>query len=109
MATPATGRRIAVIGDMLELGERAAALHRDTGSAIAALGPDRLVCVGDLAEHLREGAARLPDVRTSPDPLAAAAHLEDLSAGDVVLVKGSRGLAMERLVALLTNGVEARA
>jgi UDP-N-acetylmuramoyl-tripeptide--D-alanyl-D-alanine ligase len=109
MATPAAGRRIAVIGDMLELGERAAALHRDTGSAIAALGPDRLVCVGDFADPLREGAARLADVRTSPEPLAAAAHLEDLGPGDVVLVKGSRGLAMERLVALLTNGVEARA
>jgi len=109
MATPAEGRRIAVIGDMLELGPRAAALHRDAGAAIAALGPDRLVCVGSLAAHLREGAGKLADVRAVPDPLAAAPHLADLGPGDVVLVKGSRGLAMERLVALLTDGVEARA
>jgi len=109
VAAPAAGRRIAVIGDMLELGERGAALHRDTGAAIAALGPDRLVCVGAMAAELAAGARDLADVRTAADPLAAAAHLTDLRAGDVVLVKGSRGLAMERLVAVLTDGVEARA
>jgi UDP-N-acetylmuramoyl-tripeptide--D-alanyl-D-alanine ligase len=107
MALPGPGRRVAVIGDMLELGGKAADLHRETGRMISSLGPDRLVCVGRMAAHLAEGARGLADVRTVPDPLAAAAHLEDLGAGDVVLVKGSRGLAMERLVALLTDGVGA--
>jgi len=65
--------------------------------------------VGDMAAALAEGARGLADVRTATDPLAAAGHLKDLGPGDVVLVKGSRGLAMERLVALLTEGVEARA
>jgi UDP-N-acetylmuramoyl-tripeptide--D-alanyl-D-alanine ligase len=101
-----TGRRVAVIADMLELGADAPRLHRETGAAIAALKPDRLVCVGRLAGEMAEGAKALADVRTAPDAEAAAAHLSDLGTGDVVLVKGSRGLAMERLVKKLTAEAE---
>lgn len=109
MARPKAGRRVAVIADMLELGPDAGRLHRETGGAIAELGPDRLVCVGRLGAEIARGAAALADVRTAPDAEAAAAHLSDLGPGDVVLVKGSRGLAMERLVTKLTAAQGARA
>jgi UDP-N-acetylmuramoyl-tripeptide--D-alanyl-D-alanine ligase len=102
MERPAGGKRIAVIADMLELGPDAPRLHRETGAAIAQLRPDRLICVGRMAADMAGGAKGLSDVRTAPDAEAAAAHLSDLGVGDVVLVKGSRGLAMERLVARLT-------
>jgi len=109
MARPHTGRRVAVIADMLELGPDAGRLHRETGAAIADLKPDRLVGVGPLGAEIAKGAESLADVRTAPDAEAAAAHLSDLGPGDVVLIKGSRGLAMERLVNKLTEARGARA
>jgi UDP-N-acetylmuramoyl-tripeptide--D-alanyl-D-alanine ligase len=104
-----TGRRVVVIADMLELGPEAPRLHRETGAAIAELKPDRLVCVGRLGAEIAKGAKGLPDVRTAPDAEAAAGHLSDLGPGDVVLVKGSRALAMERLVHKLTAAEGVRA
>ncbi|MHB9145177.1 MAG: UDP-N-acetylmuramoyl-tripeptide--D-alanyl-D-alanine ligase [Symbiobacteriia bacterium] len=100
------GRRLAVLGNMLELGEYAAAGHREVGEAAARLGVDRLVCVGDLAANIAVGAcaAGLPaeHVTAVPDNQAAAAALAGLvRPGDAVLVKGSRGMAMEQIVAAL--------
>ena len=100
------GRRLAVLGNMLELGEYAAAGHREVGAAAAAVGVDRLVCVGDLAADIAVGAcaAGLPaeHVTAVPDNQAAAAALAALvRPGDAVLVKGSRGMAMEQIVAAL--------
>jgi len=97
-----TGRRIVVVADMLELGPEAPRLHRETGAAIAELKPDRLICVGRLGAEIAKGARALSDVRTAADAAGAAAHLSDLGPGDVVLVKGSRAIGMERLVQKLT-------
>lgn len=102
----AGGRRVAVLGDMLELGERAEAGHREVGRAAAARGVDLLVTVGDLSRHVREGAleAGLPAERARhyAGREAAAAWLrEALRPGDTVLVKGSRGMRMEEVVEAL--------
>ncbi|GIX48726.1 MAG: UDP-N-acetylmuramoyl-tripeptide--D-alanyl-D-alanine ligase [Candidatus Tectimicrobiota bacterium] len=97
------GRRLAVLGDMLELGEAAPALHAEIGAVAARSGLAYLITVGPLARHMAEGAAAAgmprPRIVCVEDHEAALAVLRRLlEAGDVVLVKGSRGMAMERVV-----------
>jgi UDP-N-acetylmuramoyl-tripeptide--D-alanyl-D-alanine ligase len=100
MAPP--GRRVLVMGDMLELGPEAPALHREAGARAAAAGVDRLLARGALAEEVAAGAreAGLPaDRAVTGAPEALVAELTaTLRAGDWVLVKGSRGMAMERIL-----------
>jgi len=96
------GRRVAVLGVMLELGDAGPAGHVEVGHAAAELA-DVLVVVGDDAHGIAEGAraAGLPNERliVVPDLSAAADTLaQRLQPGDVVLFKASRGVAMERLV-----------
>jgi UDP-N-acetylmuramoyl-tripeptide--D-alanyl-D-alanine ligase len=87
-------RRVAVLGDMLELGETEHALHRQIGEHAAAAGVDLLVTVGPLARSIAEGYGAAPH---SVSDAAAAAELVPglLQAGDVILVKGSRGVGLE--------------
>lgn len=97
----APGRRVAFLGDMLELGPDAAALHRQTGERIAPR-LECLVAVGPLAAHFLEGAraAGVPAeaLHAFADSEAAAAAVPDLvHPGDAVLVKGSRSVRMERV------------
>ena len=96
------GRRIAVLGAMLELGDEHDAGHRRTGEAAAAV-VERLVVVGDEAAGIAEGARAAglaPDaIERAPDRAAARDHLvKALRPGDVVLVKASRGVALDVLV-----------
>jgi len=103
-------RRVAVLGEMLELGDRAASLHEACGRAAAGAGLDLLVTVGgDAAAALGHAAvaagmdaAAVRHVATSAEAAAVAASL--VEPGDVVLVKGSRGvrteLVVDRLVAV---------
>ena len=96
------GRRIAVLGEMLELGDAAEAGHRGVG-AIAAGIVDRLVVVGQGAEGIARGAldAGLPGAAVERVADAAAARsllARSLRSGDVVLVKASRGAALDVLV-----------
>jgi len=96
------GRRIAVLGEMLELGEGHEAGHRSVGAAAAGVVA-RLVVVGTGARGIAEGAAAagLDPARIAlvPDREAALELLGSLLApGDVVLVKGSRGAALDLLV-----------
>lgn len=94
-ATHTTGRRIAVLGEMLELGDQSVALHRACGRAAAGL--DRLVTVGgssaralaDAAVEAGLDASAVEHVTTSQE--AADRMGAVVAAGDVVLVKGSRG------------------
>lgn len=101
------GRRsIAVLGSMLELGTRALGGHREVGETVAALGLDYLITVGELAGYIVEGAvdAGLPPENAfrCEDYDSAVEILEGLlQKGDVVLVKGSRGMKMERVVQYL--------
>jgi UDP-N-acetylmuramoyl-tripeptide--D-alanyl-D-alanine ligase len=96
-ATATRGRRIAVIGEMLELGEGSHDLHASCGRAAAEAGVDELVVIGGpAADGLVEGAraAGLPAARIHrfADSASAAALVASLvGADDLVLVKGSRG------------------
>ena len=97
-------RRVAVLGEMLELGDRADALHRACGAAAAKAGFTRIVAVGGApAGALAAGAraAGLPHsaVTTWATSAEAAPAVSALvQAGDLVLVKGSRGVGTDRIV-----------
>ncbi len=99
---------------MLELGDASADCHREIGEAAAAAKLDLLLAVGAESATLAEGAraAGLEHVLTFPDATSAAAELPGLvDDGDLVLVKGSRGVQLERAIeALLAHRApEARA
>jgi UDP-N-acetylmuramoyl-tripeptide--D-alanyl-D-alanine ligase len=100
---PAAGRRIAVLGDMLELGEREAQLHREVGTAAGDAGVDVLVTVGPRAAAMIDVFDG--DAYAVADAAEAASLTgELLEAGDVVLVKGSRGVGLEVVAEALANG-----
>ena len=96
------GRRaIVVLGDMLELGALSEEAHREVGRQVAALGADEFVGLGRHAALAVEAAraAGLADAHHSATFDDTVAHLlKRLAPGDVVLVKGSRGMRMERVV-----------
>jgi UDP-N-acetylmuramoyl-tripeptide--D-alanyl-D-alanine ligase len=96
----AAARRVAVLGDMLELGVEAPLLHREIASYASASGVDLLITVGPLAGEMSSVFAR--ESHSAPDARAggelAARLLRD---GDTVLVKGSRGVGLELVVQAL--------
>lgn len=95
----ATGRRIAILGDMLELGSDEKQLHRDIANLAAMADIELVHCVGPLMAELHKS---LPETKrglwlqTADEMTAAVAGL--LHAGDVVLVKGSKGIWVSRVV-----------
>ncbi|MEI8104956.1 MAG: UDP-N-acetylmuramoyl-tripeptide--D-alanyl-D-alanine ligase [Actinomycetes bacterium] len=98
-----TGRRIAVLGGMAELGDYSEWYHRELGAELAVLGVDRLIAVGELARPYLETA---DEVESSW--VAAADEAADLvrslaASGDVVLVKGSRSVGLEAVAAKLES------
>ncbi|MBA3689230.1 MAG: UDP-N-acetylmuramoyl-tripeptide--D-alanyl-D-alanine ligase [Chloroflexi bacterium] len=104
----ASGRaRYAVLGDMLELGPEEERLHREVGAKAAGVA-DALVAVGERGRWIAEGAraAGLLRVTTVQDADEAVLAVErDLApgVGDLLLIKGSRGIELDRLVAALTG------
>jgi len=97
------GRRVLVLGEMLELGEHSDPAHKMIGAEAAARGVDLLLCVGELARATAAGAleAGLKEdsvlhFETAEEVIAASAGL--LQPDDVVLVKGSRRVGLESLV-----------
>jgi UDP-N-acetylmuramoyl-tripeptide--D-alanyl-D-alanine ligase len=100
LAATAPARRVAVLGDMLELGPEERRFHRELGEYAAASAIDVLVTVGPLARELGETFAG--EAHAAPDALAAAGLLRGLLRdGDTVLVKGSRGVHLERVAEIL--------
>ena len=100
------GRRFAVLGTMLELGERSLELHQEVAARAVQLGLDGLVLVDGGAEGkaMAEVAAPLPHLQLVSYPEDAAAPLAAwLNSGDVLLLKASRGVALERLIPLLPS------
>ncbi|HAS52913.1 MAG TPA: UDP-N-acetylmuramoyl-tripeptide--D-alanyl-D-alanine ligase, partial [Nitrospiraceae bacterium] len=94
---------IAVLGDMLELGDAAVEAHRAIGRKAAALGVDLVISVGTLSSHIAEGARaggmspeRVVSVKTNAE--AAALLRERSQEGDAILIKGSRGMKMEKIL-----------
>jgi UDP-N-acetylmuramoyl-tripeptide--D-alanyl-D-alanine ligase len=104
------GRRIAVLGDMLELGPEAPALHAEVADLPSLARVDIVHTVGPLMEHL---AAALPGAKRGRHAETAErlAHdlPRDLRPGDVVLVKGSKGIAVSRVVDALRKLGQANA
>ena len=102
---PAAGRRILVAGEMLEQGEHGPALHAACGRAAADAKLDFVVGVQGNAEHLATAASAggvaslfLPDAETAGQWL-----VKNLLPGDVALIKGSRGVHLERAIEILKN------
>jgi UDP-N-acetylmuramoyl-tripeptide--D-alanyl-D-alanine ligase len=102
LAETAPARRVAVLGDMLELGPDAPRLHREIGEHARAQGVDLLVTVGPLAAEMREGFAG--ESHAAADAKAAGELLGGmLHERDTVLVKGSRGVGLERVLDTLRS------
>jgi len=107
LASAAGGRRVAILADMLELGDFEENYHLEIGSYAAAKKIDLLIAVGEKAKNIYLGARDMM-------PEGHALHFDDrdsllgniggiLRAGDVVLVKGSRGMAMDQVVKRLSE------
>jgi UDP-N-acetylmuramoyl-tripeptide--D-alanyl-D-alanine ligase len=102
----ARGRRIAVLGDMLELGPAGRELHRDLAGAVIANGVDLVFCCGPLMQALwealpsdRQGRYAESSAELEPHVLAA------VRAGDIVMIKGSLASRMAVIVKALENQV----
>lgn len=99
------GRRLVfVAGTMRELGPDSAALHAEIARELVELEPDVLAVVGDFVPALAPHRAHLGErLVTAADPVALAALLSDrLRGGEVVVLKASRGVALERILPALT-------
>lgn len=105
--SPGSGRRIAVLGDMLELGDSSAQAHRDVGAEAAGVA-NLLITVGNRAVDIAVGAraagltsSQIVECATTGE---ASSVLEDtIEDGDVILVKGSRGMRMEEIVVQVSS------
>ena len=103
---PGGGRHIAVLGDMLELGEDGPALHQEVGSLVSQTNVHTLIALGAAAAHIARGAhqagmgrERIHHATSQQEVLSLLTEL--MQPQDVVLLKGSRGMAMEHLVEAL--------
>ena len=99
-----TGRRVAVLGDMLELGRESEALHREMGEVAAEAGVDVLVTVGPRAVVMLD-AFDGESYAVADAQEAAALAGELVEPGDVMLVKGSRGVGLEVVAEALQGAV----
>ena len=106
---PVTGKRIAVLGDMLELGAEARRHHREVGERVAASGVEHLFARGQHACDTIDAAlaSGVSDARAIESHEEMAEAIREIARpGDVVLVKGSRGMTMEKVVDRLSELLE---
>jgi UDP-N-acetylmuramoyl-tripeptide--D-alanyl-D-alanine ligase len=104
---PCKGRRVALLGDMAELGTHSDAAHEEVGRRAAELGIAQLFVVGKMAPVLARGArgAGMSRVLEFADVEAAAAAVKQfIKAGDVLLLKASRATHLERVTEILRSG-----
>jgi UDP-N-acetylmuramoyl-tripeptide--D-alanyl-D-alanine ligase len=100
---PAEGRRGLILGDMLELGESSEKYHRELGQALAGYSFEFALIVGNWSEAVLEGAKEggvdVRKLRGFKSSTKAAERVNEfLKPGDVVYVKGSRGVALEKII-----------
>lgn len=103
-ADPGPGRKIAILGDMLELGSSSAALHREVGRTLAASGVQEAILIGPLSRDTAAAAREsgFETVRTFDSvEEAIPAIVSGVRPHDLVLVKASRGIGLDRVVAAL--------
>ena len=102
------GRSVAILGEMLELGEFATHYHAQCGEAAGDLGVSTVIAVGGAPARALADAASVHGVEVvhavADSGMAARLACELVRPGDVVLVKGSRGIRMEAVVQALTEG-----
>ena len=95
------GKRIAVLGEMRELGAESEHGHREVGETAATLGVNQLITIGDVAELIAQGArtAGLDKVSSTRSTAEAASLLGEIAEpGDLVLIKGSRAARTEEVI-----------
>lgn len=100
------GRKFAVIGDMMELGEHEVRLHREVGAVAANVGLAHLHVLGERGKLIVRGAADagMTNVTWHESPQAAVAMLSaQMAGGDVVLIKASRLMRLEQVYEMLRN------
>jgi UDP-N-acetylmuramoyl-tripeptide--D-alanyl-D-alanine ligase len=102
------GQKIAILGDMLELGNGSQAAHQEVGRVVAKAGIDYLFTMGIQAEEIANGAllANMDESKVfrSQDPRGVGEKLFKLARpGDYILVKGSRKMKMERILELIST------
>ena len=111
LAEIAKTRRIACLGEMLELGDTSNDLHREVGAYAAARGVELLFCVGRGGEEIARGAC---DAGMNAQSVIVCRDREDIESlcksvcrsllpQDTVLIKGSRGVRMERVIEYIKN------
>jgi UDP-N-acetylmuramoyl-tripeptide--D-alanyl-D-alanine ligase len=106
----AEGQRIAVLGEMRELGDESESRHREVGETAAALKVDHLIAIGNVAATIAEAAKRagLENSSTVASTAEAAELLTDLAeSGDLVLIKGSRLARTEQVIEAFRNSQSA--
>lgn len=91
------GRRVAILGDMFELGENSDALHAEVGSYAGKSGIDLLICIGENAKHIYEGAMMQNKVRFDTKEEFLLQKDELLETGDTILLKASHGMQFEAM------------
>ena len=98
------GRRVAILGDMGELGENEVQLHAEVGEHAAQCGIDVCICTGPLSVNIARMARKNPEliVIEEPDRDSLLSHLSDyVQTGDTILVKASHFMQFEKVVAAL--------
>ena len=108
---PAKGRRILILGDMLELGQRSEKFHRELGNSLAKYEFVFAIVVGDWCRAVLEGARQagvsVSMLRSFKNADEAASGIGELiKSGDVVYVKGSRGVHLEKIIDKIGTGGE---
>lgn len=91
------GRRVAILGDMFELGENSDALHAEVGSYAGEVGIDLLICIGENAKHIYDGAEPQKKVYFPTKEEFLAKKEDLLQTGDTILIKASHGMHFETL------------
>jgi UDP-N-acetylmuramoyl-tripeptide--D-alanyl-D-alanine ligase len=108
-ALPVRGRRVAVLGEMRELGDHSEAEHAALGRLASGLGVDLVVAVGAVAPAIRSGATPPTRVVEVSDADGALAALDGVvGPDDAVLVKASRAVGLERVAEVLRGGIAGR-
>lgn len=108
-------RKVAILGDMFELGDNTEKLHEDTGAYAALKGLDVIICIGELAKHMYQGALQVIKEKSSTVKNVFYYRTKDefwnqmdeiLKKDDTILVKASHGMAFEEIVSRLTDSIQ---
>ncbi len=107
LSTMKAGKKAFIFGDMLELGEISESAHREVGALVSSKGIDRFYTYGEMAALAAETAEKsgVGSVKAFDDKAALAAQLKsDLNEGDAVLFKASRGMKLEEVIRIFSEG-----